>query len=426
MRWIDGYAVFDVETTGLFPKLDRILEIAVLRYDSQGRLIDEFTSLVNPDRDVGDTRIHGITAGDVLNAPHFGDIAGDVIALCRDAVLVAHNASFDRRFLAAELSRMGSWMPSAPCLCTMKLARCVDPGIPGRKLEVLCDYFGISFNHHHTAYWDTAATAEIFMKCVEELGGWDSVDVSSLCIKPMESDYREWPQLIAQGIFLNRDTAGRDVQDEASYISRLIERLPVSSSSDSYTEDYLALLDRILEDRRIDPEELSQLEDLAIECGLSQEQAHRAHRSYLSALLNLALRDGVITPSEERDLNEVRNLLGVTCDEYEFMRERALHSNQCVNTVVPVHSGEILQGKSICFTGAFRCSIDGQPASRQMAIDVAQRAGMVIQKGVTKSLDYLVVADPDTQSGKARKARKYGIPILAEPVFWNLMQVDIE
>jgi DNA polymerase-3 subunit epsilon len=51
---------------------------------------------------------------------------------------------------------------------------------------------------------------------------------------------------------------------------------------------------------------------------------------------------------------------------------------------------------------------------------------MIIQKGVTKSLDYLVTADPDSMSGKTKKARNYGVRIIAEPVFWAMMGIQVE
>ena len=73
------FAVVDVETTGLFPRAnDRVVEIAIVQLDG-GDISDEFVTLINPQRDVGPTRIHGIAARDVLNAPTFGEVAGDVV-----------------------------------------------------------------------------------------------------------------------------------------------------------------------------------------------------------------------------------------------------------------------------------------------------------------------------------------------------------
>ena len=102
-----SFAVLDIETTGLFPtKHDRIIEVAVVRLDGNGDPLDEFATLVNPERDVGPTRIHGISTRDVLNAPVFREIAGDIIARIAGTVLVAHNARFDCDFLWAEFARL--------------------------------------------------------------------------------------------------------------------------------------------------------------------------------------------------------------------------------------------------------------------------------------------------------------------------------
>ena len=68
-------------------------------------------------------------------------------------------------------------------------------------------------------------------------------------------------------------------------------------------------------------------------------------------------------------------------------------------------------------------TIDGVPISRQLAERFASERGMLVEKNVTKCLDYLVLADPESMSTKARKARQYGIRILAEPVFWKMLQV---
>jgi exonuclease len=74
-----GYAVVDVETTGLFPgRHDRVVEIGVVLADREGRQVDEWGTLVNPARDLGPQHIHGIRSSDVLCAPSFAEIAGDL------------------------------------------------------------------------------------------------------------------------------------------------------------------------------------------------------------------------------------------------------------------------------------------------------------------------------------------------------------
>lgn len=74
-------AVVDVETTGFAAeRTDRVVEIAIVRLSQSGEVLDEFETLVNPQRDVGPTQIHGISARDVRQAPVFAEVAGDVAA----------------------------------------------------------------------------------------------------------------------------------------------------------------------------------------------------------------------------------------------------------------------------------------------------------------------------------------------------------
>jgi DNA polymerase III epsilon subunit-like protein len=92
------YAVVDVETTGFSPRLgDRVVEIALVRMTPDGTIEDEFATLVDPECDVGPTHVHGIRASDLVGAPRFADIVGDVAARTARSVLVANNPRFDRR-----------------------------------------------------------------------------------------------------------------------------------------------------------------------------------------------------------------------------------------------------------------------------------------------------------------------------------------
>ncbi|GAA4590349.1 hypothetical protein GCM10023194_46890 [Planotetraspora phitsanulokensis] len=87
-----GYAVIDVETTGLRPSWHRMVEVGIVHLDPAGEITGEWTTLVNPERDLGPRHIHGITAADIRHAPTFGEIAGAVATLLRGRIVNAHNA----------------------------------------------------------------------------------------------------------------------------------------------------------------------------------------------------------------------------------------------------------------------------------------------------------------------------------------------
>src|SRR5262245_56200312 len=150
-------AVIDVETTGLFPyRHDRVVEIGAVVIRSDGQIEREFSSLVNPGRDIGPTSIHGLTAEDVLYAPSFAEIAGPfVAALAGSVAIAAHNLRFDREFLHCEFSRIGFPLSDCHALCTMQLAG-------GGRLADCCRTFGlvIEGDYHH-ALADARAAARL-------------------------------------------------------------------------------------------------------------------------------------------------------------------------------------------------------------------------------------------------------------------------
>ena len=156
------YAVIDTETTGFSPaKGDRMLEIAVVRLDDAGDVLDTWETLLDPGRGVGATHVHGITAADVVGAPVFREVAAHVTGLLAGHVVVGHNIDFDLRFLTAELAAVNEPFTLGGKLCTQRLAPDYLPG-PKRTLAVCCEQAGIVNDHAHSALGDTLATAELF------------------------------------------------------------------------------------------------------------------------------------------------------------------------------------------------------------------------------------------------------------------------
>ena len=157
------FAVLDVETTGLSGTRDRIIEIAVVRCDTSGSIIDEWETLVDPGRDPGPTHIHGISAADLADAPTFADIAPELVDLLDGHMICAHNLSFDASFLFNEFDRTSVAQPTGPALCTLELAREVlrDSGQRAFSLAACAATFGIPHPDAHRALADTRVTAQV-------------------------------------------------------------------------------------------------------------------------------------------------------------------------------------------------------------------------------------------------------------------------
>jgi DNA polymerase III subunit epsilon len=156
-----GFAAIDLETTGLSPHADRVIEIAVIQLDRDLVPYGELTTLINPGRDIGATHVHHITTRDVAGAPRFEQVAPMLLDFLRGRVIVAHNVQFDLRFLHAEFARIGIGLPELPVMCTMQLAPQYLPGIPARSLAACCLAAGIQVDGAHAAAADARAVAQL-------------------------------------------------------------------------------------------------------------------------------------------------------------------------------------------------------------------------------------------------------------------------
>ncbi len=415
------YAVLDVETTGVSPAHhDRIVEIGLVRVDCNGNVISEYGTLINPDRDVGPTPIHGIRAKDVLDAPRFKEVVGDIFATIKGAVLVAHNASFDLRFLRYECDRCGVPLPPVVTLCTLALSRAVVDDVPSRKLSALCDYFGIENTKAHSALDDAHATAALLTAVFDGLrNSRDRIPLADLGAQGAPGDPATWPSIEPSRREYRRTDAMLSEKQADGRLSRLFEQLPAQNSTNYETDQYLDLLERALEDRHVSDDELRALEEMAISLDMDQDEVREVHRAFLRDLLRVALLDDIITEAERQDIETVAGLLGIPASEYEAMANEARSEGRPPSQ--PAEPKADLAGMQICFTGTFSSLVDGECVTRDMMEEIAASHGMVVKKTVTKSLDCLVCADPDTMSGKAKKARDYGIRIIAEPAFFKMI-----
>jgi DNA polymerase III epsilon subunit family exonuclease len=164
----EDFVVVDVETTGGSPGSGhRVTEIAAVRVHA-GEVRETFSSLVNPERRIPSqiVALTGITHEMVQGAPTFRQIAGEVADMVQGRVFVAHNASFDWRFVAAEMERATGTTPMGRTLCTVRLARRLMPQLPSRSLGALADYFGLEIESRHRALDDAVATAKVLLRFV--------------------------------------------------------------------------------------------------------------------------------------------------------------------------------------------------------------------------------------------------------------------
>mgnify|MGYP006277658365 CR=1 FL=1 len=163
------YVVVDVETSGLYPdRGDRVIEIAAHRTSGDGKIVESWSSLVNPmNGEVGLTELHGISPEMVGSAPTFAQVLPEFISFLGDAVFVAHHAVFDASFIDAEARRAGVQIPLLPGLCTYWLSRTVMHDMAKHKLGMLAEKFGVTNSLEHSASADASVVVEILPHLLE-------------------------------------------------------------------------------------------------------------------------------------------------------------------------------------------------------------------------------------------------------------------
>lgn len=171
------FAVVDVETTGGRPGHgDRITEIAIVRVHD-GQIVDVYETLVNPECAIPPmiTQITRITSEMVRDKPLFASIARDVTDRLEGHIFVAHNASFDWRFVSHEVFRGTGHALDGATLCTVRLARKVLPQLPRRNLDSVANHYAVEIPPHvrHRAAGDAIATAKVLIALLRDAAAND-------------------------------------------------------------------------------------------------------------------------------------------------------------------------------------------------------------------------------------------------------------
>ncbi|MYE75963.1 MAG: hypothetical protein F4232_06080 [Acidimicrobiaceae bacterium] len=375
-------AVVDTETTG-FSRLDRIVEIACVTI-ADGRIVDEYESLVQPDRDPGPVHVHGITPTMLESAPAFGAIAADVAPRLDGAVLAAHNISFDLRMLRQEVERVrGMSLDVGSGVCTYRLT--------GEKLAVAAERAGLA-PPNHSALTDARVAAELLLMHVDTaaLAGVSGAS----CRAPGQRG----------GLTVRRPGA----PPRRGALSVLASRTSWPSSVGDSEALYLDALDRCLDDGELSENERSWLSVTASVLHISDRDRELLHRRYFDLLVEQILADGFVSGQERRLHAQVAAALEIEADELsgDEMASGAAGSSG---------DGRLEPGTRVCFTGS--AVIDGRPLARSELERMARAAGMEVVGAVTKLCDLVVAADPMSRSGKARCALESGVPIMGVAEF---------
>ena len=189
-KYTPNYVIFDLETTGISPNYDEVIEISALKVKG-GEVVDEFNTLVNPGRKIpfGATKVNGITNAMVAEAPAFSHVLAEFLDFAEGLVLVGHNiARFDMKFIWRDAEQYFGEIPQNNYVDTLQVARKHLPKMEHHRLVDLAEHYGISSEGAHRALNDcymnqkvyecmVAEMREAHQKRVEEAGKKASEDV---------------------------------------------------------------------------------------------------------------------------------------------------------------------------------------------------------------------------------------------------------
>ncbi|MCK9267305.1 MAG: PolC-type DNA polymerase III [Alkaliphilus sp.] len=163
----DEFIVFDIETTGLSSRNDKITEIGAVKI-KDGEIIDSYSSLINPERDIPAKiiKMTGITDEMVGDKPTIEIILPEFLKFIGDRPVVAHNADFDIAFVRENMKRIDKNFTNT-IIDTLNLSRILLPDLKRHRLNIVAKELNIPLLNHHRAVDDAEATAKIFIKFIE-------------------------------------------------------------------------------------------------------------------------------------------------------------------------------------------------------------------------------------------------------------------
>jgi DNA polymerase-3 subunit epsilon len=265
--------------------------------------------------------------------------------------------------------------------------------LPGTadSLAATCDALGIETVDAHSALGDARMTMQIFQKLSD-----DGQEVTPATVH-YEKDSNP-------ARTLQRAAFKKEPNDALERIKAFTKKVPFPTS-DEKSVAYLLLLNMAMQDLVISKEEEAELNHWAEDLGVIPSQVKTLHQGYLDSFVQAALRDGVITIQEREMIELVSKALHLPVE--------IPNSPQ----LIQANEDSLSVGKRVCFTGeAFGFS--GNTIQRSDLEALAAKVGLNPVKDVTKKgCDILVAADEATMSGKAKKAKEWGIPVISVEKF---------
>lgn len=304
-------AILDFETTGLTAGRDRVIEVSVARMEPGTRPTLVFDTLINPQRRVSATEIHGIRDEDVADAPEFEAVANDLIEALSGCVVAAYNVYFDMRFLDYELSRAGA-DDSPPHMCLMYLRPMLDLG-SRCSLSEACNIHDVEHKPTHMAADDVLASArlmELYLDKMKQMGIRTFRELARLKnYKFLKSFNRDPLALPAQACQSGCTRLKSRVRIQSSPVANLSTTEHTESPAISGVRAYWDAMKAAVTDLIITDDEMEHLRQIIQRFGLPVEQIRMLHARVFSSVISQFIDDRWLDDRERRKLRRLHECL---------------------------------------------------------------------------------------------------------------------
>jgi len=422
------FIVIDVETTGLNPESNRIVEIALLRVNN-GTITEAYENRFNPEGPVGKTEIHGITDADVASAPRFSDKADEIKAFIGERALVAHNAKFDLAFLRAEFARSEVELPWLKSICTLEASQYYLPNLYRRKLADCCGEIGIQIDNAHSALGDAMATAKLchFYLMPEKAPSPRSSDLNTIANPIMKEKPKSSTTNSHTRARIEKDQSNRSISSASALneLKKLLAGVGIGSFLNELkipgAVEYLEKLLEVLGDLSIDDAEQELLNGLKDIYGLSDSQITELNESLLTLVIEQALKDEKISNDEREEFKSIAGVLNIPENKILSLTKAAKvqRIENLSRNLDPLPDswklGEPLRvGHNVVFTGC-------EARQRERLENESRKMGITIATAVTKKTTFLVT-DGSYSGNKASDAAELGTRVVTPDEYEVLLK----
>lgn len=384
------YTAVDLETTGLNPVSDRIVEIGLVKFAGDGTVLDEFSTLVNnPGSSIGAREVHHIDDADLAHGPSTADALREAFAFMAGTVVVAHKWDFEEGFLAAAARQHGLTFPDVLATCTWRTARRQLDG-RGYSLKILYKSATGEFqNDAHTALSDARAVLKILM--------WLFQTAPSALYLTAGPPQPSLPPYTGGDCLISCRPAAMGRADMAGLINAFPQSPHSRTGDPDEVENYLALLAECIEDGKLTDEESRELIQQVQRSRLTGTQIRYVHQlAWQSQFQDYQKPTSELDPAERSERYLMAEALGLT----ELAKEIGAVMDE-LDEPEPDPSARYLR--------SLRIGIVGDTIELRALRLHAARYGARIAVKITKTVQWMATVTPEADDTLHNSARRLGI-----------------